>query len=78
MPVLLELARGAHHEKGAADISVGTEDVPATPHRGRRSIVNRDCRRILGKTLTLATWWIFLGLVFYGFMLYTRNEWVMW
>ncbi len=40
--------------------------------------MSKDARKILGGTLTLATGWIFLGLVFWGFMLYTRNEWMMW
>lgn len=40
--------------------------------------MSKSTRNILGKTLTIAAWWILLGLTFYGFMLYTRNEWMMW
>lgn len=40
--------------------------------------MSKDARKILGGTLTLAVKVIFLGLVVWGFMLYTRNEWMMW
>lgn len=40
--------------------------------------MNRYTRKILGGTLTLAARIILVGLLFWGFMLYTRNEWMMW
>lgn len=40
--------------------------------------MSKDQRKILGGTLVLAVRIIFLGLVLWGFLLYTRNEWVMW
>ena len=40
--------------------------------------MSKGTKKILGGTLTLAVRIIFLGLVLWGFLLYTRNEWVMW
>jgi len=33
--------------------------------------------KIMGATMTLATRVIFVGLIAWGFFLYTQNEWVM-
>lgn len=35
-------------------------------------------KQICTGTAKLAAWVIFWGLVIWGFMLYTRNEWAMW
>lgn len=77
MPVLLELACGTPQEICSDQVSGCIEAVQACPGTGGR-IMSKDARKILGGTLTLAVRWIFLGLVFWGFMLYTRNEWMMW
>jgi hypothetical protein len=78
MPVLLELACGAPQEICSDQVSGRIEAVQDTPAGTGGRTMSKDVRKILGGTLTLATGWIFLGLVFWGFMLYTRNEWMMW
>lgn len=40
--------------------------------------MNKYTRKILGGTLTLMARVVFVGLLLWGFLLYTRNEWMMW
>lgn len=40
--------------------------------------MNKYTRKILGGTLVLMARVVFVGLLLWGFLLYTRNEWVMW